>query len=134
MPRQANIVQTVGTVAWDGTAAQPMDIRKFVRFGWTAEVLADLAADVTITIEAAPPSDTDSCAPGTFADVPEVVICDTPAVAADETTIIIPAGTVAGTVCAFTIPCRPDAFVRATPSGADAADVRIVNMRQGPMV
>lgn len=127
-------IQNVGTVAWDGVAARAYDIRKFVRFGWSFEVIAPIAVDAVFNIEAAPASDADPCVPGTFAPVPEVAICDRPAVPAAQATITIPAGTPVGTVCAGTIPCRPNAFVRISPASGDTADVRAVLIRQGPMI
>lgn len=128
-------IQNVGTVAWDGTASFAADIRKFVRFGWSFEVTVDLAADAVFNVQAAPPSDADPCVPGAFAAVPEVAICDIPAEPAAQATITLPAGTPAGTICAGTIPCRPNAFVRLTPvTPANAANVKVVLIRQGPMI
>lgn len=126
-------IQNVGSVAWDGLVSRPYDIRKFVRFGWSFEVIAPLAADTVFKVEAAPASAADPCVPGAFADVPEVSICDRPAIPAATSTITLPAGTAVGTICAGTIPCRPNAFVRLTPVSGDTADVRAVMIRQGPM-
>ena len=127
-------IQNVGTVAWDGLASRPYDIRKFVRFGFSFEVVTTLTQDTVFEVEAAPASDADNCVPGAWHDVPEVSICDRPAVPAAQSRITLPAGTVAGTVCAGTIPCRPDAFVRVVPTSGDTANVRIVLIRQGPMI
>ncbi|UPT53281.1 structural protein [Synechococcus phage Ssp-JY38] len=127
-------IQNVGTVAWDGANSYPADIRKFVRFGWSFEVVTDIAVDAVFNIEAAPASDADPCVPGDFEPVPEISICDRPAEAGPQATVTIPAGTVAGTVCAGTIPCRPNAFVRIVPASGDTANVRAVIVRQGPMI
>lgn len=127
-------IQNVGSVAWDGLVSRAYDIRKFVRFGWSFEVIAALAADTVFEVEAAPASDADPCVPGDWADVPEVSICDLPAVPGAQSLITIPAGTPIGTICAGTIPCRPNAFVRIVPVSGDTADVRAVLIRQGPMI
>lgn len=127
-------IQNVGTIAWDGTTSYPADIRKFVRFGWSFEVADAIATDAVFNIEAAPASDADNCAPGTFVPVPEISICDRPAVAGDQATVTIPAGTPVGTICAGTIPCRANAFVRITSASGTTANVRAVLVRQGPMM
>jgi hypothetical protein len=132
LPTQSNpAIQNVPTIAWNGSSSFSGDIRKFVRFGWSFEVVTTLVADAIFNVEAAPPSTLDNCAPGTFAPVPDVAICDFPAVPGPQAQVIIPAGTRAGTICSGTIPCRPNAFVRlAAVSGA--ANVRAILLRQGP--
>lgn len=127
-------IQNVGTISWDGTAMTPTDIRKFVRFSWSFEVVTDIAVDAVFNIESAPPSEEDPCVPGAWSPVPEIAICDVPAEPGPQATVTIPAGTPAGTVCAGTIPCRPDAFVRLNPASGDTANVRAVIVRQGPMI
>lgn len=127
-------IQNEGTIAWNGTTSFARDIRKHVRFGWSFEVVTAIAVDAVFNIQSAPPSDADNCVPGAFVPVPEISICDRPAVAAEQATVIIPAGTPAGTICAGTIPCRPDAFVRLVPASGDTANVRAVMVRQGPMI
>lgn len=132
---QSNVgIQNNGTISWDGTTSYPRDIRKYTRFGWVFETTAALAADAVFNVEAAPPSAADPCVPGAFVPVPEVSICDRPAVAGPQATVRIPAGTLAGVECAGTIPCRPDAFVRLTPVSGPTADVRAVLIRNGPMI
>lgn len=126
-------IQNNATVAWDGTTYRPGDISKHVNFGWSFEVIAALAADVVFTVQSAPPSAGDPCVPGAFANVPRVAICMSPLVAGTAS-FTIPAGTPVGTVCAGTIPCRPDKFVRLQSASAEAADVRAVLIRQGPMI
>lgn len=127
-------IQNEGVISWDGTTSFPRDIRKHTRFAWSFEVVTAIAADAVFNIEAAPPSAGDPCVPGAFAAVPEVSICDRPAEAGPQATVRIPAGTAAGTVCAGTIPCRPNAFVRLTPVSGDTANVKAVLVRQGPMI
>lgn len=134
MPVQTNIaIQNVGTIGWDGTTASHMDIQKFNLFGWSFEVLTTLTADAVFNIEAAPASEADHCVPGAFVAVPEIAHCSGGAVPADQATIVIPSGTVAGTVCGGTIPCRPNKFVRVN-GVSGAANVRAVNLRQGPRI
>lgn len=132
---QSNVgIQNQGVIAWDGTTSYPRDIRKYVRFGFNFEVVTDLAADVVFNVEAAPPSDADPCVPGAFAPVPEVAICDVPAEPGPQATITLPSGTPAGTICAGTIPCRPNAFVRLTVASGAGASVKAVMVRNGPMI
>ena len=133
MPVQSLVTaQHEGVIAWDGTTSYPRDIRHFVRFGFSFEVVAAIAVDAVFNIEAAPASAADNCAPGTFAPVPEVSICDSPAEPGPQATITIPAGTPVGSICRGTIPCRPNAFIRITPVSGDTADVRAVMVRSGP--
>lgn len=135
MPVQSNVgAQHEGVIAWNGTASFPRDIRKFVRFGWSFEVTAAITTAAVFNVQAAPPSDADPCVPGTFAPVPEVSICDSPAEPGPQATITIPAGTAVGTVCSGTIPCRPNAFVQLTAASGDTANVRAVMVRSGPKI
>ena len=127
-------IQNVATVAWTGAAARAVDIRKFVRFGWVFEVTGAIAADAVFKVQAAPPSDADPCVPGTFVDVAEISICDRPAVPGPAAQVTIPAGTPIGTICAGTIPCRPDAFVRLASVSGTVANVLATIVRQGPMI
>jgi hypothetical protein len=120
--------QHQGVVAWDGTAAHPIDVRHHVSFSFTFRPIADLAADAVFTIKAAPASAGDPCVPGTFVDVPEVVQCDGFAVGA-ASTVTLPAGTKAGSLCTATLPCKPNAFVEVT-GPATATAVAILS---GPM-
>jgi hypothetical protein len=127
-------IQNVASIAWDGTTYRAADIRKFVRFGWSFEVIAALAADQVFKVQTAPPSDADPCVPGTWEDVPEISICQGPVVAGTDAQFTIPAGTPVGTICSGTIPCRGLGFVRLQPVvAAEAADLRIILIRQGPM-
>ena len=113
--------QHQGVLAWTGAAARPIDIRHHVHFAFTFETTADLAADAIFTVQAAPPSAGDPCVPGTFVNVPEVLICAAPEVVADAVTgFTIPTGTKKGTICTATLPCRPDAFIRLQSAGAAA--------------
>ena len=134
MPRQVNIaIGTVGTVAWDGATSRPMDIRKHLRFGWSFEVIVDLAVDTVFRVESAPPSEADPCVPGPFESVMEVPTCTGLPLETDIATVTLLAGTPAGTVCGGTIPCRPDAFVRLVAQSGNTDRVLIVHLRQGPM-
>lgn len=121
--------QHQGVLAWSGTAARPIDIRRHVNYSFTFDVTADLAADAVFELQAAPASDADPCVPGTFADVPEVPTCMGGAVAA-ESRIVIPNGTKAGSLCTAAFPCRPGAFVQLVGTGA--AGVIAVATLSGP--
>ena len=113
-------------------AAVPVDIRGYVGFSLTANCIGDVGADAIFNIQAAPPSDADPCLPGTFVDVPEVPICDIPAVPAPQSTFLIPAGTPLGTRCSIFMPCKPGAFVSVLPVSGDTGNVEIVVGLHGP--
>lgn len=121
-----------GLIAWNGTASFARKITGFMAFGFTFETVAAIAVDAVFNIEAAPPSDADPCVPGAFVPVPEISICDRPAEAGPQATVTIPAGTPAGTICAGTIPCVPDVFIRLTAVSGDTANVRAVLVLDGP--
>lgn len=126
-------IQNNATVAWDGTTHRPGDISKHVNFGWSFEVIAALGADTIFKVQSAPPSVGDPCVPGAWTDVQRVPVCMSPLVAG-VAQFTLPAGTPIGTVCAGTIPCRPDKFVRLQSVSGEPADVRAVLIRQGPMI
>lgn len=125
--------QHQGRVAWDGTAATPIDIRRHVGYSFTFEATANVVADAVFNVEAAPADVANVCAPGTFAPVEEVVLCELwPATPGPQATITIPAGTKAGTVCTAALPCKPNAFVRLASGGGDTAKVKAVAILSGP--
>src|SRR5262245_59611131 len=97
-----------------GSVGGAVDLRHHVNFGFTFQVIADIAADAVFEVEAAPASDADPCVPGAWHDVAEVMSCDwlTAGPPATKSEIKIPAGTKAGSICTATLPCKPDAFIR----------------------
>lgn len=119
-------------IAWNGTAGNPIDIRQFNWFAWTFEVGTDLTADTIFNVMAHNPLPTDVCAPDAPFPVEEVSICDIPAVPGPQATITLPAGTVAGTLCSGTIPCRPAAFVSLAAAGGDTSFVNAAITLGGP--
>lgn len=125
--------QNVPVIAWDGAVAYPRDIRKYVRFAWSFEVTAAIAVNAVFNIQSAPPNAGNHCAPGAFVPVPEISICDSPAVAGPQATVTIPAGTPIGTICTGTIPCRPNAFVRLAAASGTVASVKSAMVLSGPM-
>lgn len=129
-------MQNPGVIIWDGTAGRPVDLRRFVSFGFTFEVTADLAADTIFNVTAAPPDDADPCVAGTFVPVPEVLTCvgfyGANPVPAPQATITLPAGTKAGSLCMATLPCVPDAFVSLASGGGNTGSVRVVTTLHGP--
>jgi hypothetical protein len=134
-PMNSNIgVQTSGTVAWDGAAATPGDLRRFVQFGWSFEVTAPIVADAVFFFEAAEPSDANICAPGPWSAVEAIATCHGGINAGESATVTIPAGTPVGSVCAATLPCKPAAFVRLASAAGDTDSVVAVLLRQGPML
>lgn len=129
-------VQHQAVVAWTGAAAIARDLRRHARFGFVFEVTGAIAVDAVFGFEAAPASDADNCAPGAFADVEEIAICNwnNPNLDLGRATVTIPAGTPVGTICAGTLPCKPDAFIRPEVISGTTANVRIVLVLDGPMV
>ncbi len=110
-----------------------IDLRHHVNFGFTFEVLADLAADAVFKIQAAPPSAADHCLPGVFAEIEEVVICDWMTVQPQATsTVTIPNGTKKGSICTGTLPCKPGAFVKVVPVSGPQESVSVVAVLGGP--
>lgn len=112
--------QHQGVLAWSGTASTPVDIRRHNNFSFTFQTTADLAADAVFNVQSAPPSDADPCVPGSFEDVPEVLLCMATwgATPGPKTEIVIPSGTKKGAICTAALPCRPDAFVQLVGTGA----------------
>lgn len=125
-------IQHRGLIAWNGAAAFPRDLRRFTRFGFVFEVIAPLAADTIFAVQAAPPSAGDNCVAGAFTPVLEVPICVDPVTPEPAARFIIPAGTPVGTICAGTIPCTPNAFIRLSAVSGDIADVLAVLILDGP--
>ena len=113
-------------------ASPPVDIRGYVGFSFTANVIAAIAADAVFNVQAAPPDVVDPCLPGPFVDVPEVPICDVPAVPAAQSTFMIPANTPVGSRCSIFMPCKPDAFITVNPLSGTTASVEIVVGLHGP--
>ena len=126
--------QNQGLIAWTGTAAVPIDIRRHVNYSFTFKVTADLAADAVFNVQSAPASDVDICLPGTFAPVSEVLTCisDFGAQPLPQATIVLPSGTKAGSVCTAALPCRPNAFVQLVSGGGPVASVQAVAVLSGP--
>jgi hypothetical protein len=124
-------IQHEGIVAWSGTAARPIDIRHHVNFSFTFEVTADLAADNVFDVESAPPDTADPCVAGAFVPVPLVPRCDEHGLTG-VSTITLPAGTLKGSICKATIPCRPDAFVQVLGKTGGIASVLAVAVLSGP--
>jgi hypothetical protein len=125
-------LQNSGRVVWNGTVTTPVDLRRHIRFGFSFEVKTDIVTDAVFNVQAAPADDADYCVPGTFYPVADIVICDYPAIPQEQATIVIPAGTPAGSVCSGTLPCKPDAFVQLTAAGGDTANVVAVVVLSGP--
>jgi len=126
--------QNQGVVAWDGTAAAAIDLRHHVNFSFTFQAIADIGADTTFEFESAPPSDADPCLPGAFSPVLETLTCTSRwgDSSSDHAKLVIPGGTKAGSICTGTLPCKPDAFIRAKAGTGETADARIVAILSGP--
>lgn len=130
---QSNIaIQSAGRIAWSGTAAAAIDIRRHNVFAFSFYVTADIAADTTFVVQAAPVDPADNCTPGAFADIPELTICDRVENPGVQSIFTIPAGTLAGTCLAGTIPCRSGAFIRLAAGAGQTADVQVVMILHGP--
>ncbi len=115
------------------SSAVPHSLKNWTRFGWVIEAIADVAADVVIKVQFAPPSVADPCIPGAYVDAVATAICSTPAVGA-LAQFTIPAGTKAGSNCAVTIPCRGGEFVRLVGVSGPIASLNAVLVRTGPTV
>jgi hypothetical protein len=124
-------VQNVSTRSWDGSAAYAKDLSHFNNFSWSMEVTADIVTDAVFNFESAPASAADRCVPGTFTDVLEIARCTKPAAGA-KVGVTIPAGTKAGTICAASLPCKPDQFVKPKAISGDTANVVMTLLRSGP--
>lgn len=128
-------IQNAGKVAWNGAANAAIDTRRHTDVSFSFDVTADIDEDTLFTIEQAPASASDPCAPGTFVPIPEVLTCvaDWGTVPDTKTTIVIPAGAKAGQSCAVAPPCKPGPFVRLVAGTGDKANVTAVAILHGPM-
>lgn len=124
-------IQNVGTSLWNGTASRVVDIRNFVNIGFSFEVTTTLTADAVFTVLAHDPLVTDNCLPGPGVAALAVGVCSTPAIGS-LSTFTIPKGTLAGSICAGTIPCSFGAFISFSAVGG--ANVLVVAVRSGPML
>jgi hypothetical protein len=125
--------QNQGIVAWDG-ASYPIDIRRHVHYSFTFQVTTDLAADTVFNVQSAPASAADPCAPDAFAPVAEMLTCMATwgAAPGPQASIMLPAGTVAGSICTAALPCKPNAFVQLVSGSGDTANVKAVAILSGP--
>ena len=128
--------QHQGVVAWTTIAAASpeIDIRHHVGFSFTFKVDTDIAADAIFEVTAAPADVADPCIAGAFHPVEETLICmqQTGAVPGPKSEITIPAGTLKGTVCTATLPCKPDAFIKVMPVSGDTGKIEVVVTLSGP--
>jgi len=131
---QNNGVLAFANAAAIGSLGGAVDIRHHVNFGFTFQVVADIAADAVFEIEAAPPDVANPCVPGAWHNVEEVLSCDwlTAGPPAADSRVTIPAGTKAGSICTGTLPCKPDAFVRVVEVSGDTDKVIVVAVLGGP--
>lgn len=126
-------IQNSGRLAWSGTTARVIDIRRHVNFGFSFEVIAALAADTVFNVLAHDVNPADNCLPAAGATIPAVAICSQPAQGA-LSQFIIPAGTPIGTICGGTIPCRSGSFLSLAAVSGDTADVIAVAILSGPIL
>lgn len=126
--------QNASRVAWDGGAAASIDIRHHIGFTFTFEAVQDLANETIFNVMAAPPDAVDPCIAGAWEPVPEVLTCinDWGAQPGPQATIVLPAGTPAGSLCTATLPCRPNAFLSLAAAGGDTGSVRVTAGLHGP--
>lgn len=117
-------------IMWDGTTARDRDISGAIAFGFSIEVVTTLTADATLFFASANGSDTDPNVPGAFSPLLEPLLCQIPSASTTQASLTIPAGTVAGTVLAATVPCVPGKFIRLT-AGTNAASLRVVIVYHG---
>lgn len=125
-------MQHPAVLAFDGAASIFRDITRHNYFGFTAEVTADLTADTVFQIVAADGTEADPCVPDTPFNVKEIPLCD-PLITPDTDAIVtFPAGTPAGTLCSFTIPCRPARYVSIAAVSGDTDNMRVCLTLSGP--
>ena len=129
--------QHQGVIAWTALAGpvnQPIDIRHHVGFSFTFHVDTDIAVDAIFEFQAAPASAADPCVPDVFHDIQEVLTCMAPMqqVPSSKTEITIPAGTLKGTLCTATLPCKPDAFIHVQAVSGDTGKISVVATLSGP--
>lgn len=130
---QTNVGTQVKNIrVWDGAAATLGDVTTHTQFGFQFTVTADIAADAVFTVQAANPTDADPCIADAPFDVEAVAQCDTVLSATGLAEITIPAGTLAGSVCAASIPCRPAKFVGITGTSGDVANAVVDMLLAGP--
>lgn len=127
-------MQHPALLAWSGSTAILRDVSRFNYFGFTAEIIAPLTADTVFRIVAADGTDNDPCVPGTPFNVKEIPLCDKNVTGDDDALITFPAGTPVGSVCTFTIPCKPARYVGLAAVSGETADVRIVLNLSGPQI
>lgn len=127
-----NALQNQALIAWTGAAATPRPINKHTNFAFCFEVVTTLVADAIFNVMSYAPDAVNPCVAGAVAvPVPTVPICTGAAVVA-QGQVIIPSGTVAGTILTGTIPCRPNAFVGLVHVSG-GANVRAVMVLSGPI-
>lgn len=125
-------IQVTGLLAWDGSASRGNTIKNHVDFGFVFEVLTTLTADAVFVPQFAPPSDADECVAGTYADASANAVCAGPDFdVSAPAEFRIPSGTVAGTICSATVPCRDGRFLRLRHVSG-GANVRAVMLLAGP--
>jgi len=128
--------QHQGLVAWRAITAvnlnPAIDIRRHVNFSFTFHVVADIVADAVFEFASAPPDPANPCAPL----LPQTKVKEVPncvgGIATDDAQIVIPAGTLAGSVCTATLPCRPDAFIQVEPVSGDTGNIEVITVLSGP--
>lgn len=125
-------MQHPALLIWSGTAAFPRDITRHNYFGYTAEITEDLTEDTIFQIVAHEGTEADPCVPGAPFNVKEIPLCD-PSITADtDARVMFPAGTPAGTMCSFTIPCRPARYISIAAVSGETENVRIALTLSGP--
>jgi hypothetical protein len=131
--------QNQGVVAWRAITAvnlnPPIDVRRHNHFAFTFHVVADILVDAVFEFASAPPDPADPCIPLLpQTKVKETITCSASwgAVATDDASLTIPAGTKAGAVCTATLPCKPDAFIQVEPAAGDTGKIEVVAILSGP--
>jgi hypothetical protein len=121
-------IQNPGVLLWDGISSAAVDLRHYVKFGLTFQVMTDLTADTTFNVLAAPPDAADPCIAGPFAPVEEVLTCSASfgAVPLPQATITLPAGTTKDSLCMAALPCKPGAFLALAAAAGETDRVRVV--------
>jgi hypothetical protein len=124
--------QHQGRVAWDGTAATPIDIRRHVGYSFTFEATANVVADAVFNVEAARPMSRTSVRRGPSRRSKRWSTANSGRQRQGHRPPSRSRPALAGTVCTAALPCKPNAFVRLASGGGDTAKVKAVAILSGP--
>lgn len=121
---------------WDGTTLYPRDVSIGVEFSFLFEITTTLVADLVVNFVAYSPLTSNANAADTSTVTPELdrPICwmvGTPIIVPGAAQIIIPNGTVAGSLVSANLPNHLRKFAGITISSGNGASVRVCVLNHG---